>query len=391
MSLGHSPSVVTNGLVLYTDMSNTQKSWKGAPTTNLLTYSQDFNNSIWTTSAPPSTITSNYAIAPDGTNTATRLLYQDGVNCRVFQTITSTVGQTYTFSVWIKSNTGSSQVVQLYLRQAGFGTTYANVNPTATTEWQRFSISLTIPVGATDIMTLVYKSGASGSWDIQMWGAQYELSSFATPYIPTTTATGSRSNTQAIVDLTGNNTITATSLTYASDNTFSFNGSSNLVISPENSIMNTNTPTVEVWVKTAALSQSGFWFEKGQVNTSYALFQEGANIVWRTVNSGSPPYDNLLATTASYLSTSAWAHIVGTYTSGAKRLYINGVQVASNAATGTIATNANGCSIGAYGGFNGAHSYYYNGSIGNVKVYNRALSATEVAQNFNALRGRYSL
>ena len=35
MSLGHLPSIVTNGLVLYYDMNNTKKSWKGAPTVNL--------------------------------------------------------------------------------------------------------------------------------------------------------------------------------------------------------------------------------------------------------------------------------------------------------------------------------------------------------------------
>ena len=36
MALAHSPQVVTNGLVYYHDMGNTQKSWKGAPTTNLV-------------------------------------------------------------------------------------------------------------------------------------------------------------------------------------------------------------------------------------------------------------------------------------------------------------------------------------------------------------------
>lgn len=249
------------------------------------------------------------------------------------------------------------------------------------------SVTYTIAVGATTFAIML--AGAPGNifqGDIQVWKPQLEVQGFATPYV-----LGTRSSTQAIVDLTSNNTVTANSLTYASDNTFSFNGSSNLITFPENALMNTNTPTVEVWIKTNSISQNGFWFEKGQVNTSYSLFQEGTNIVWRTVNSGSPPYDSLYATTASYLSTSAWAHIVGTYTSGDKRIYINGVQVTSNAVTGTIATNANGCSVGVYGGFNGIRSYYYNGSIGNVKIYNRALTATEVRQNFEAARGRYGI
>jgi hypothetical protein len=48
-------------------------------------------------------------------------------------------------------------------------------------------------------------------------------------------------------------------------------------------------------------------------------------------------------------------------------------------------------SIGVFGGFNGVRGYYYNGNIGTVKVYNRALSAAEVAQNYNAQKSRFGL
>jgi hypothetical protein len=34
---------------------------------------------------------------------------------------------------------------------------------------------------------------------------------------------------------------------------------------------------------------------------------------------------------------------------------------------------------------------WLNGKISNVQIYNRALSASEVQQNFNALRGRYGI
>jgi hypothetical protein len=208
---------------------------------------------------------------------------------------------------------------------------------------------------------------------------------------PTPFVAGTRSTTQALVDLTGQNTITATSLTYATDGTFSFNGSSNLMIFPENSSFNTQTPTVEVWIKTNATTQNGFWFEKGNVNTQYSLFQEGTVIQWRQYFSSGQGLTNLSTTTSNYINTNNWAHVVGTFTSGDRRLYINGVLVNSDSQVGTINTNANGCSIGAYGGFNGDRSYYYNGNIGSVKIYNRALTASEVAQNFNARRGLYGI
>jgi len=36
-------------------------------------------------------------------------------------------------------------------------------------------------------------------------------------------------------------------------------------------------------------------------------------------------------------------------------------------------------------------TYMWNGSISNFTIHNRALTATEIAQNFNALKSRYGL
>jgi hypothetical protein len=155
-----------------------------------------------------------------------------------------------------------------------------------------------------------------------------------------------------------------------------------------NTALDTQTPTVEVWVKTNATTQNGFWFEKGTVNSQYSLFQEGTGIQWR-MNIGG--VTNLTTTTATYINTSNWYQVVGTYTSGSRRLYINGVLVNSDTQTGTIATNSGGMSIGVYGGFSGDRGYYYNGNLSSCKVYNRALTASEIQQNFNALRSRYGL
>ena len=157
---------------------------------------------------------------------------------------------------------------------------------------------------------------------------------------------------------------------------------------PNNTALDTQTPTVEVWVKTNSTNQNGFWFEKGDVNTQYSLFQEGTTIRWR-MNIGG--ITQLSTTTATYMDTANWYQVVGTYTSGNRRLYINGVLVNSDTQSGTIATNAGGMSIGAYGGYTGGKSYFYNGNESICRVYNRALSAAEVSQNFNALRGRYGI
>jgi hypothetical protein len=154
-----------------------------------------------------------------------------------------------------------------------------------------------------------------------------------------------------------------------------------------NTALDTQTPTVEVWVKTNNTNQNGFWFEKGTVNTQYSLFQEGTTIRWRMFIGGG--ITQLSTTTATYMDTSNWYQVVGTYTSGTRRLYINGVQVNSDTQSGTIATNSGGMSIGVYGGFNGGRGYYYNGNLSLCRIYNRALTAQEIQQNFNATKSRY--
>jgi hypothetical protein len=192
-------------------------------------------------------------------------------------------------------------------------------------------------------------------------------------------------------DLSGlSNTGTLTNVpTYNSSNSGFFQFvTDDFVVIPNNTALDTQTPTVEVWVKTNNTTQNGFWFEKGTVNSQYALFQEGSSIQWRMNIEG---VTNLSTTTATYMNTSNWYHVVGTYTSGARRLYINGSLVNSDTQTGVIATNGGGMSIGVYGGFNGSRSYYYNGNLSSCNVYNRALTAAEVQQNFNAHRGRFNI
>jgi hypothetical protein len=96
-------------------------------------------------------------------------------------------------------------------------------------------------------------------------------------------------------------------------------------------------------------------------------------------------------TTANFINTSNWYQIVATYISGSRRIYLNGILIASDGPTFTISTSSGGMSVGVFGGYAGIRSYYYNGKIAIVNVYNRNLISTEVLQNYNALKGRFNL
>lgn len=192
-------------------------------------------------------------------------------------------------------------------------------------------------------------------------------------------------------DRSGNGNIgeLVNSPTYSSSNVGHFQFATNQYAKiPNNTDLDTQTPSVEVWVKTNATTQHGFWFEKGTVNTQYSLFQEGANIRWRQNMAG---IRQLSVTTANFMNTTDWHQVVGTYTSGSRIIYINGVQVNSDSFVGTINTNSGGMSVGVYGGYTGGRGYYYNGNLAISRVYNRVLTPDEILQNFNATKSRFGL
>ena len=155
---------------------------------------------------------------------------------------------------------------------------------------------------------------------------------------------------------------------------------------PNDTSLDNNTLTIQAWVKTDATNQNGFIFEKGAVNTQYALFQEGTNFQFRTRHS-STEYDTLSFATASYMNTSTWYMITATYDGGYKKMYVNTTERASSSyANQTLETNTYGVNVGRH-----SSGYYYNGKIGAVRVYNRALTTNEIEQNFNAHKTKYGL
>lgn len=90
--------------------------------------------------------------------------------------------------------------------------------------------------------------------------------------------------------------------------------------------------------------------------------------------------------TAVGFQTNTWFNMVGVYDGTNASMYINGALVSGPTAK-TWNTVANTAQLGrqVYAG------EYWNGRIANVQVYNRALTAAEISQNFNATRGRFGI
>ena len=102
--------------------------------------------------------------------------------------------------------------------------------------------------------------------------------------------------------------------------------------------------------------------------------------------------NNLSYTTApasAALAVGSWVNVVGTYDGSFRKIYVNGQLITSVAETRTILTTNTDFILGAEN--RDQNSYMLNGSIAQTLIYNRALSAAEILQNFSAIRGRFGI
>lgn len=151
---------------------------------NLLSYTEQFDNSYWLKATSGTgtlpVVTSNFDLAPDGSLTADRVQLDSGVagNSQVANsnfTTPNVVGASYTFSIWMRSLSGSPLVTMFSNAQTQ--------NVTVTPTWQRFTFTQTASLAA-DTVRLSKRDiwSSAGSADILVWGAQYESGSVATIY-----------------------------------------------------------------------------------------------------------------------------------------------------------------------------------------------------------------
>ena len=87
------------------------------------------------------------------------------------------------------------------------------------------------------------------------------------------------------------------------------------------------------------------------------------------------------------LTAGNWYHLVGNFDGANFRLYVNGVNQVTTANTGTPTANTGGIRLMRRWDYD----EYWGGQLSTVKIYNRALSAAEIKQNFEATRDRYGI
>lgn len=401
MSVFSGPGISQSGLVFAYDMGNTNKSWKGVPTTNI-----------------------NSGQGLGGMQTIT-LTYVGLENEWKKYSISGTWNAgTYPFSMYISGATftgGIAYSAQCLMKTnvrnkfASFGFIYYVNDPNMTNGGTYTSTSIGYEDGleviSNKVEGFIYSTGYanpttsqvgylgtkplsdgttfnSGTDFVWIKNVQVEQSTFCTPFTST-----SRSSAQAILDWTGLNTINATSLTYNSNNTFSFNGTNSYVkFTKPSSIVVGGAISLSLWAKWTTTGTTTSTIQMLVDNNHSASPNQGFYLQDRPDLSKSLTFSvsPLLSTVQStfQVGDGNWHHIVAINDLSMSKLYIDGnLNAETSQSGGIVATQAN-VSIGYWE--LGANRFL-NGNIPQLSIYNRALSTAEVQQNFNALRGRFGI
>lgn len=396
MSLSHSPNTVTNGLIFNYDTSNI-RSFKGQPTTNLVTNADTMTGFNNYGSGPTSTFVTEFGTTGWRMNSA-------GSWNGTYKGVTIPTPGTYTFSAWYRYWGGSvnNNGATCYVSGWGGGDSATTIDKNKIGQWQRISNTLNVTTASCTFFLISFggTNGADNStWDVTM--PQVESGSYATTFV-----NGTRSKTQALLDLTGSKTIDLTNTnasTFNSDfSALTLDGNNQYIYANGGNFWNAWSPngvngnssmTIEVIFNstdTGGLIISRPWNGGGQYNyrmdaTSFSLY-----VVSSSTGVG---YSNIC--TGSTVHMVYWMNATqyGVYRNG--QTYVSATNHGLSGSGGSSGTNDFGTLFGSlypYGeGWSGNTGFSLNGKYYHAKIYNRALTADEVRINYNALRGRFNI
>jgi hypothetical protein len=295
--------------------------------TNLITYSEDFSNASWLKNQATVAITSD--IAPDGT---TNSVYNYVGNNSNLYTISQAAGVEYTISFYVKSNGQGADGFKFRL-----GSGYS-ASLSATSEWVRHTFTAT---PATSVFSIA--SDGVNDVNILVYGAQLELGSYATSYIPTQGSAVTRIAEYGITN-------SIPSLFGSTEGSFYIELKSNYM------------EGIPLFLESS--DSAGYnwatYLQLGATSITYQVYSAGVSQV--SINSvGHSAGDTL--------------KIACAYKNNDFVMYVNG-QLAGTNTSGVISTNLNKYAIGRYPA--GGTAFQYNGNVNQALLFTTRLSNAEL-------------
>lgn len=401
------PDVSESGLVLAVDGAN-YKSFKGESTTNILT-NGDFSSGLtgWSDYAGTTRTVQTVTNIPIYQNTSKTVLncisrstLASGNYGGIFQGVSMTAGVTYTISYYARSLSGSMTLKFSFQSGAGDENNMSHSN-TLTSEWTKFTYTATLNV-ARGIMFVWNQNVVSGVFELT--DVQIEAKSYATTF-----TTGTRGTTVAtgggwanmIANSNNGELFNGVRENSANSGSLSFDGTDDYVSSGALSGSFASF-TVVIWFYPTSVTNY-----QNPIDCNYAYngstgnigprleMTSGGALGWAYSNDAANNnnfYSHLVV--SSGLAANTWHCAAITYNGATSTTYYNGnatglSRTVVGTPTGFVGV-MNNVTIGK--GFHlGGAERIFAGRVSNTQVYNRALSAAEIQQNFNANRGRFGI
>ena len=412
MGLNHSPRVVTDGLVLCMDSDNL-KSYKGPPIQNIMTHITGsiinatgivFNRGTEVVDIPEvGTVTS---VTVTGYNDYPALSASCCPNLYTYYSSYLNVSPNtlYTYAILYKVDSGYTHPNFMYRYEYTSGNAYVTEagvhNDNNRTHlgngwywaWGTFTTQATTAKIAAFSFYYQYRTSANPDKMsvAKVLLVQGNYTALHPKYWVDVNTT--RVNTQVLLDLTNKNTITTNSLTYNSNGSYEFSGTGQY-ISYNAAELASNTiefviynPGEQTDVYPSIHQQYG-----QQTTFGYTwIFLNGNSTTIRYQYTGSTVANEVSWSNAAPVGTYTHLAFVADHSAQNVTMYKNGVLINTQSTPGIKTIPAATAYIGNYGG-SASTSYDLKATLTSYKVYNKALTAAEVKQNFNAIRGRYGV
>jgi hypothetical protein len=220
-------------------------------------------------------------------------------------------------------------------------------------------------------------TGTSGAKKCYITGIQYEYKDHVTQF-----TTGTRSISGSLFDLSSNKYQLTLNTSYNSSAQIVFDGTDDYIIgTPLNRLL---VHSIESIFRPTSHPTYGASVVSDQYSTvvNYKLGYEGVGVMAGGFYDGGWRLTPNITTTLN-----AWHHVVYTYDGSNLTIYKNGLLIGTNLYSGSPNTNGLSLRIGR----RWDNPDYFAGDIPIVRIYNRALLASEVRQNYDQLKSRFNL
>jgi len=317
---------------------------------------------------------------------------------------TSGTSYTYSFDYKVLAYDGGTWTPSVGVYGDGYkvpnssytGTNYAYQYRPLPDGWIRFVFTYTADYEGRNTYRSNMNTNDTTPFDILFDNFQIEENSHVTPF-----TTGTRSATQGLLDLTGNRSIDLSNVSFDSNAVMTFDGTSDYIQLPTSLVDNLSTSELTVEAVVYHTAWGGSSSSRPYVanwNTWDPTTPNQRGFILRTFTTSQYPsfwycwgtaYTSI--TSNIQMNLNQYYHVVGVFKKdNYAKIYVNGIEAGSTT-TGTgnnlVYDDSTGTRIG-YGTINTGRMV---GDLPVIKIYNRALTAGEVKNNYSHYKNRFGI